>query len=65
MVFSASVLLIDGVGWKGGRVKGYPWSSHEAHTMVHATLVDHGGTGSNPRFPPPNWCPPLVPLFQS
>ena len=44
---------------------GHPWSSHEAHTMVHATLVGHGGSGSNPSSPSPNRRPPLVPLFQS
>ena len=33
------------------------------HTMAHATLVGHRGSGSNLRSPPPNWCPPLITLF--
>ena len=61
----------DGAGWVSGMGSGknpspqHPWSSHDTHIMAHATLVDHRGSGSNPRYPPPNWHPPLVPLFQS
>ena len=60
-----------GGGWVGGVGGGknswleHPWSSHQAHTMVHATLVGHAGGGSNPRSSPANWCPPLLLLFQS
>ena len=54
-------------GRVGGSKKprlGHSQSSHEAYTMAHATLVGHRGSGSNPRSPPHNWYPPLVPLFQ-
>ena len=70
--FLMSVAIADrGDGWDGWQGMGWEvtkttgWSSHEANTMVHATLVGHGGSGSNPRSPPPNWHPPLVPLYHS
>ena len=62
------VMRWGGVGWNGvGGVGGGNkfGSNHDTHTMAHATLVGHRGSGSNPRSPPPNCCPPLVPLFQS
>ena len=31
-----------------------PRSSHEAHTMAHATLAGHRGSGSNLECPLPN-----------
>ena len=48
-------VVVGGMGWCGwdgmGGGKnpqlGHLWSSHEAHTMVHATLVGHRGNGSN------------------
>ena len=33
------------------------------HTMAFAILAGQRFCGSNLRSPPPNWCPPLVPLF--
>ena len=56
-----------GVGGMGGGKNnwlGHPWSIHDAHAMLHATLVGHGGSGSNPSFPSPNQCLPLLPFFQ-
>ena len=63
-IFLSSVLLkvgVGGVGW--GEVLsgkkpwlGYPWSNHDARTMVYATLVGHRGSacGSDPMSPPLN-----------
>ena len=43
---------------------GHPMSSHDIHTVANDTLVSHKVSGSEPRSPTPNWCPPLIPLFQ-
>ena len=42
---------------------GYPRSSHDAHTMTRAILVDDSGSGSNIGFLPHNWHPPLVQMY--
>ena len=74
MVFCHSFLMsvyitYRGVGWQGvgcDMVKTLAGgqSSHDAYTMAHATLVGHRGSGSNLRPPSPDWCSPMVPLFQ-
>ena len=55
------------MGWAGGGKNpclGHPMSSHDAHTVANDTPVGHIVGGSKSRSPLPNWCPPLVPLFQ-
>ena len=56
---------LGGVGWEVTKnpVRS-PCSNHDAYTMTHAAL-GHRGSGNNLRSPPPNWHPPLVPLFES
>ena len=54
-----------GMRWGGRWQKILSWSSHDVHTMAHATLVGHRGSGEHFRSPPSNWHPPLVQLFQS
>ena len=70
--FLTSVLLIKEMGGMGGGARwsgvgggknlclGHPMSSHDTHTVA---LVGHRVSGSKPRFPLSNWCPPLVPLL--
>ena len=72
-LFLPSVLIIEGVGgmsgstgWGevGGGKNHHPISSHDAHTVANDTIVGHIVSGSKPRSPLPNWCPPWVPLFK-
>ena len=58
---------VAGWGTVGGGEKlhlGHPMSSYDAHTVANVTPVGHIVSGSEPRSPLPNWCPPWVPLFQ-
>ena len=50
----------DGCGerWEKSQL-GYPWSSHDTHTMAHASLVGHRGSGSNIRSPPTQLVPSI------
>ena len=56
-----------GMGSVGGGKKhwlGHPMSSHSTDTVASGTIVGHIISGSKPRTPLPNWCPPWVPLFK-
>ena len=74
---SAVSIANRGVGWDGrwggvggwvaggkNPLLGYPMSSHDAHTVANDTSVGHMVSGSKPRSPLPNGCPPWVSLFQ-
>ena len=46
----------NGLGWGWQKIRlGHPWSSHDACTLAHATLVGHRGSGRNLMPPPPNY----------
>ena len=62
-----SVLLTEGVGGMGDGVGGgknhwlgHIMSSHDTHTMAHATPVAHRGNESKPKSPPPYSHSPVV-----
>ena len=41
-----------------------PYSSYDAYTKSCDMLVGYRGSENNLKLPPPNWHPPLVPLFR-
>ena len=53
-----------GVGGGKNHYLGQPMSSHNAHTVANDTIVGHIVSGSKPKSPLSNLCPPWVPLFQ-